>query len=1038
MALCRGTLLLLLTLATLSYRVEAAVSFLEPNSSLGIGEFIESQDGRFSLALEATGNLELRYLQEKIWETNTSGSGATLAVFQSDGNFVLYSEGGGSPASTTLEAEDCQFSNGTVKPNGSASKGQYVDFEKNGNLDCSYNATSGAHELVFTIKLPGGRARSMGVYVNDVKEGVISASTTVWSTVTLSGITLGDGANRIEVRDSENSRELDVDKLDITASGSNGGSQVIWAAGTSNQGADQLLLQDDGNLVIYAGTTPLWASGTCCYPPSLPGDDVLSETGLWGDVLNWRLIAIHSILTPEGKVLTYGTDEAGIQGGQFIYDVWDPETKTHETLPNTTGTDTFCSAPIIVPSTGEILMAGGDTRSPEVNAGVNDVNVFDPADNSLSAGDYMSYARWYPTITTLPTGELLIHGGRNGAKQPTITPEVFSVETGWQTLFGATNNAIINNTYGQWWYPRNFVAPDGRVFGITGQQMYYLDTEAQGSTELAGRLENGPTYYTSTAVMYEPGKILQTGGPQDKLGDGSSSTNRAITIDITGGTPVVKEVQPMLHPRQWHNSTLLPTGQVLITGGSDIVNELVGTAEQAELWDPVTETWTALASAAVPRLYHSSAILLPDATVLVAGGGAPGPLRNTNAEIYYPPYLFHEFNDFAVRPIVTGGTDYPAYGEVLNFNTNSTISRVTMLKTGAVTHSFNMDQRFLELDFEQVNTQLTANLPTSANLATPGSYMLFFIDDYGVPSLARLISIRGDGGAGGGGGGTGNNTMRYNGTGTQGTVSQTINLSPDTNYNLSVKLKVEAGSSGESVFDTDDRFDNLCQWTTSAGGWETRTCSFNSGSFTDVKLRMFAISSFNGEAFFDDIILTAEGSSTNLVTNGDFEDGTTGWNLPNDHFEVVDANGSGGLGGNTNTGAMRYTGIGIQGTVNQTIGLNTNTNYSISVDLKVAAGSSGRSVFDTNDRFDEGCQWTTPAGDWVTRSCTFNSGSFSDLRIRLFATGLFSGSAYFDNIVVTAEGSSTNLISNGDFENGTVGWNIPNDNFAISAEDLPQ
>ena len=880
-------LLLWLALTTVSDRVEAAASFLEPNTSLRVGEFIQSQDGRFSLTLEATGNLELRYFQEKIWETNTSGSGATLAIFQSDGNFVLYSEGGGTPATTTLEAEDCKFSKGTIKSNGSASNGRYVDFRKKGKLDCTYNAAAGAHELVFTIKRPSGGPRSMGVYVNGAKEGVISASTNVWSTVALSGITLGNGGNRIEVRDSERSKELDVDKLDVTDSGS-GGSQPVWATNTNDQGADLLLLQGDGNLVIYAGATPLWASNTCCYAPSEPGDDVLSETGLWGDVFEWPLIALHSILTPEGKVLTYGTDEAGTQGGQFIYDVWDPETNTHETLPNTTGTDTFCSAPIIIPSTGEILIAGGDTRSPEVNAGVNDVNVFDPADYSLTATYSMSYARWYPTITTLANGDSLIHGGRNGEKQPTITPEVFSVNAGWQALFGATNDAIINKTWGQWWYPRNFVAPDGRVFGITGQQMYYLDTEAQGSSELAGRLENGPTYYTSTAAMYEPGKILQVGGPQDKPGGGSSSTNEAVTIDITSGTPVVKEVDPMQYPRQWHNSTLLPTGQVLITGGSNIVNELEGTAEQAELWDPVTEAWALLASADIPRLYHSTAILLPYATVLVAGGGAPGPLINTNAEIFYPPYLFHEFNDFAIRPIVTGGMDYPEYGDELNFNTNSTISRVTMVKTGSVTHSFNMDQRFLELDFEQVDTQLTTNLPTSPNLATPGSYMLFFIDDNGVPSQARLISIWADGGTGGGGGGgsTDNNAMRYTGIGTQGTANQIINLNTNTNYSITVDLKVAAGSTGRSVFDTNDRFDGVCQWTTPAGDWVTQTCTFNSGSFSDVRIRLFAISSFSGSAYFDNIVVTAEGSSTNLISNGDFENDTTGWNIPNDNFTI--------------------------------------------------------------------------------------------------------------------------------------------------------
>ena len=68
-------------------------------------------------------------------------------------------------------------------------------------------------------------------------------------------------------------------------------------------------------------------------------------------------------------------------------------------------------------------------------------------------------------------------------------------------------------------------------------------------------------------------------------------------------------------------------------------NQLTGVAYQVEIWDPATGHWTAGASAAVPRLYHSNALLLTDATVLTGGGGAPGPLANLNAEIYYPPYL---------------------------------------------------------------------------------------------------------------------------------------------------------------------------------------------------------------------------------------------------------------------------------------------------------------------------------------------------------------------------------------------------------------
>jgi hypothetical protein len=121
----------------------------------------------------------------------------------------------------------------------------------------------------------------------------------------------------------------------------------------------------------------------------LPGPNVVDVEGdgEWSAVFDWPLIAIHAILTPDGKVLTFGTDEAGMQGGQFVYDVWDPVTGEHTTLPNTTATDIFCSVAVIVPTTGEILIAGGDSRGAgfEANNGVADVNVYDYRDMSVEA-----------------------------------------------------------------------------------------------------------------------------------------------------------------------------------------------------------------------------------------------------------------------------------------------------------------------------------------------------------------------------------------------------------------------------------------------------------------------------------------------------------------------------------------------------------------------------------------------------------------------------------------------------------------------------
>src|SRR5918992_3723402 len=108
----------------------------------------------------------------------------------------------------------------------------------------------------------------------------------------------------------------------------------------------------------------------------------------------------------------------------------------------------------------------------------------------------------------------------------------------------------------------------------------------------------------------------------------------------------------MSSQRRLSPATLLAAGPVVATGGSAVWNQMTGVNTAAEIWSPATGTWTLGAAGARARLYHSTALLLPDATVLVAGGGAPGPLTNLNVEIYYPPYLFRDNGTLAARPLI--------------------------------------------------------------------------------------------------------------------------------------------------------------------------------------------------------------------------------------------------------------------------------------------------------------------------------------------------------------------------------------------------
>ncbi len=461
-----------------------------------------------------------------------------------------------------------------------------------------------------------------------------------------------------------------------------------------------------------------------------------NTTGTWGSLFNWPLIGIHSILTQDGKVLSFGTDLAGNQGAAMFHDVWDPVTNTHTTINHNsaTPTDIFCANGLIVPGTDKILISGGDARPlGSINNGVADVNVYNTNTNQITPEDPMAYARWYATAITLQNGQILQLGGRAGNGTTVTTPEVYTPGEGWHSLTGAVDPNISQN------YDRAFVRGDGKVVYTTySGTVMLLDTTGSGSVTQIGTLPFAHNW-ESPAIQYASGKIL--------YGDAGSGL---WSVDINAIPPTYTYVGNLGVERNFGSMTVLADGMVMINGGSTVTNNDAFAIKTAVIWNPADNSVTSVGEEAVPRLYHSTSILLADGSVLSMGGGSfgngPGQFmaNQQNGQIYKPVYLFDSAGNLATRPKVLDVPEHVQSGATFSIQVDNAadISKITLVKSGAATHDFNMNSDFTTLSYTVgPNNTLIITLPSGTQSVDAGSWMMFVWNNAGVPAVAPVIEV---------------------------------------------------------------------------------------------------------------------------------------------------------------------------------------------------------------------------------------------------------------------------------------------------------
>jgi galactose oxidase len=159
----------------------------------------------------------------------------------------------------------------------------------------------------------------------------------------------------------------------------------------------------------------------------------------------------------------------------------------------------------------------------------------------------------------------------------------------------------------------------------------------------------------------------------------------------------------------------------------------------------VTGRFAIMAPEAIPRTYHSVAILLPDGRVFSGGGGLCGncTTNHPDGQIFSPPYLFNPNGTARRRPVIRTAPAHATTGSAIRVTTNSATPRFSLIRMSAVTHAVNNDERLIALTPSKVQgTTYTLRLPSSTGVLLPGPYMLFALDARGTPSVAKIIFIR--------------------------------------------------------------------------------------------------------------------------------------------------------------------------------------------------------------------------------------------------------------------------------------------------------
>jgi hypothetical protein len=476
----------------------------------------------------------------------------------------------------------------------------------------------------------------------------------------------------------------------------------------------------------------------------------------------------------------------------------DPNNNSHDATH-----DMFCSDNVGL-ADGRILVSGG-TRwyqqpgVPGTPYGVAELQglrlsqVFDPRTNTFTRVAPMNNGRWYPDLVIEGTGNVFVGGGVRKLIQTDGTnvrqTETYDVAANRWTVNPGGDAALPL-------FPRFHLLPDGSIYYSGAGQMWGPAGESADEALYALHQSYDPGYNDPVTghwhvfgvgsfgarsgafstllplkAPYNSADVLVGGGTLGPPPGGYIATNFSEVAHFSAANqwqPTFSTGPNLTRDRWFSTSVTLPNDAVAVFNGAnrdevvDPGNE--SPVRQAEWYAPWDGQFHALSSDNRDRTYHNTAILLPDASVLVGGhapiaanyastsntehdatAGTPvatdNNFRDPSFEVYKPPYLFA-----GDRPEIARVQSGIAWGRAFEVETEDAaqVTSVRLIRLPSLTHTVDANMRSVELPFTRRPGKLEVQGPPTGNVAPPGNYYLFINRGSGagtVPSTAAIVRV---------------------------------------------------------------------------------------------------------------------------------------------------------------------------------------------------------------------------------------------------------------------------------------------------------